>query len=363
MKFPIKVAQIIGMSDGGVASIIMSLYRAIDKNKVQFDFLVESESSIINSLEIESMGGKVIYIPSYKNPIKYMNELKKIFKQNNYDIVHSNMSTLNFLSLRAAKKTGIGIRISHSHSTANKKEFKKTVLKTILKPFAKKYATHFFSCSELAGTYLFGKSTMIKNKVHIINNAIDIEKFSYSVMNRNKIREIYGMSDDFVVGHVGRMQQQKNQLFLLDIFSEILKIQKNAKLIIVGDGPLKEQLVCKIKELNLSSNVILTGNVKNTYDFYSAMDVFLLPSLYEGLPIVGVEAQANGLPCYFSNKITQEAKIIETTEYINLKYNALAWAKEILSHSNQRLENISIPDFDINKVSNYLVDLYLEFLN
>ena len=156
----IKVAQVIGMAvDGGTESVWMNYYRNIDKKKIQFDFLVENESKIINKKEIESMGGKIVIIPPYNNPIKYMRVLKKIFKENPYDIVHSNMNALSVFTLRAAKKAGIKVRIAHSHSTSNKKEWKKNILKNILRPFSKVYATHYLACSELAGRWLFGNKT------------------------------------------------------------------------------------------------------------------------------------------------------------------------------------------------------------
>ena len=360
----IRVAQVIGMSDGGVASVIMSLYRAIDKSKVQFDFLVESKSKIINKDEIEQLGGKVVIIPSYSNPFKYMKALKNIFKENKYDIVHSNMSTLSVFTLKAAKQAGIKVRISHSHSTANKKEWKKTLMKTLLKPFAKVYATDYFACSALAGAYLFGKKSMDKGEVYIVNNAIDLKKFAYSEEKRDMIRKQYGIGDKFVVGHIGRMQQQKNQLFLLEIFNELLKKENNAKLLLIGDGPLRSDLEKKIELLNIKDKVVLTGNVANPYHYYSAMDCFLLPSLYEGLPIVGVEAQANGLPCYFADTITKEVNISGNVEFGSINDSPAKWAENIMKKKMRSVENkLSGSKYDIYTEAKRLLKKYQEITN
>ncbi|MBR6071668.1 MAG: glycosyltransferase family 1 protein [Acholeplasmatales bacterium] len=326
----IRVAQIIGMSDGGVASIIMSLYRAMDKSKVQFDFFVESESKIINKKEIESMGGKVIFIPSYSHVFKYIKTLKKLFIEGKYDIVHSNMSTLSIFSLKAAKKAGIKVRICHSHSTSNKKEWKKNIMKNMLRPFSKKYATHYFACSELAGRYLFGNMTFDKGLVKIINNAIDLDKFKFNNEIRNEIRNELAISNDtFVVGHIGRFMPQKNHKFLIEIFNEFQKKTPNSKLLLIGDGELLNDCKKQVKDLNIENKVIFYGTSNVAYKFYNAMDCFVLPSLYEGLPIVGVEAQTNGLPVFFSNRVTLETKINENVKFISIEQGIEIWRKEL----------------------------------
>ena len=294
----VRVAQVIGMAvNGGVESCIMNYYRHIDKTKVQFDFLVESTSNIIDKEKIEAMGGKVIIIPPYTKIFKYIKELKRIFKEGNYDIVHSNMNALSVFTLFTAWLAKIKVRIAHSHSTTNKKEWKKNLIKNILRPFSKVFATDYFACSELAGRWLFGNRTFNKGKVTIINNAIEVDKFLFNEEVRNQMRKELNIEDKFVIGHVGRFVEQKNHTFLIDIFYEVQKERPNSILLLVGDGPLYNMIYQKVERLGILDKVIFAGVYNDVSKFYNAMDMFVFPSLYEGLGMVLVEAQINGLPC------------------------------------------------------------------
>ena len=338
-KKTIRVAQIMGMAmNGGVEACIMNYYRHIDRSKVQFDFFVEDTSKIIRQDKIEEMGGKIIIIPSYKNLFQYIKTLKNLFKEGNYDIVHSNMNTLSVFSLYAAKKAGIKVRIAHSHSASNKKEWKKNIIKNILRPFSKIYATHYFACSELAGRWLFGNKTFDQGKVTIINNAIELERFKFNPEMRKKLRRELGLENNLVVGHIGRFMPQKNHTFLVDIFNEVQKHRPESRLLLLGDGPLYDEIVKKVDDLGLKEKVIFEGSHKHPERYYQAMDCFVLPSLYEGLPVVGIEAQVNGLNCYFSNGITKEAKILQSTCYLDLDIGAEAWAQEIEKSCTNQLE-------------------------
>ena len=209
---PIIIAQIMGkMIGGGVESVIMNYYRHIDKSKVQFDFICDSDSTNIPYEEIESLGGRVILCPPYQKLFQYIKFLTKLFKDNDYKIVHSNINTLSVFPLFAAKKAGVPVRIAHSHSTSNKKEWKKNIVKNILRPFSKRYATVYFACSELAGRYMFGDKSFNEGKVTIINNAIDLDEFKYDKKLRNKKRKELNIDEDtLVIGHIGRFVDQKN---------------------------------------------------------------------------------------------------------------------------------------------------------
>lgn len=366
MNYPIKVAQIIGKAvDGGVESCIMNYYKSIDKSKVQFDFFVESTSKIIDKSLIESMGGKVIIIPSYKNVFKYMKTLEKLFKEGKYDIVHSNMNAVSVFTLKAAKKAGIKVRIAHSHSTSNYREFMKTIIKNILRPFSKVYATDYFACSEKAGRWLFGNKTFNEGKVTIIPNAIDIEKFKFDEIKRKEIRKNYNINDnDFVIGHVGRFVKQKNHKFLIKLFYEVKKERPFSKLLLIGDGPLKSKIEAMVNKLNLQDSVIFCGVQEHTEWYYNAMDCFILPSLYEGLPVVGIEAQVNGLPCFFSKNVTYETKINTNVCYFfDLKNDKMIWA-DCLNEcfKNKRKNNFNCSLYDIELKANYLLMLYYKFL-
>lgn len=317
--------------DGGVESVVMNYYRNIDKEKIQFHFLCDEDSTDIPYQEIEKLGGKVIIIPPYQKLFEYQKELYRIFKENNYKIVHSHINALSVFPLRIAKKAKIPVRIAHSHTTSNKKEWKRNLIKNILRPFSKVYANQFFACSELSGRWLFGEKAFKNNKIKIINNAIDLEKFKFNKEKRNEIRKEIGLDEDtLLVGHIGRFVAQKNHEFLIDVFDEIHRRKQNSKLILIGQGNLKQKIKQKIKELEIEEYVIFTGQISNVNDYYNAIDVFLLPSLYEGLPVVGIEAQANGLLCEFSTDMTKETKVLNTTKFISLKETAKKWAEIIL---------------------------------
>ena len=333
---PIKVAHVIGMAiNGGTEALWMNYYRNIDRTKVQIDFLVESESKIINKEEIENLGGHVVIIPPYKNVFKYIKTLKKIFIENQYDIVHSNMNALSVFTLKAAKKAKIKVRIAHSHSTSNKKEWKKNIVKNLLRPFSKKYATDYFACSEHAGRWLFGDKTYDQGKVTIIKNAIDIEKFKYNEQNRLDIRKEFNVLDDeFLIGNVGRMMPQKNQSFLLDVFAKYHQDNPKSKLMIINDGPLFEELKAKVETLNIKDSVIFVGPKSDLFRYYSAFDVFTLPSLYEGLGIVLVEAQANGLNCLASINVPREADGTCNVKFVELDEEK--WVDELKSVNTNR---------------------------
>lgn len=340
-KEPIRIAQIMGKwVGGGVEAVVMNYYRHVDRNKVQFDFICDDDSTCIPKEEIEKLGGKVILIPPYQKVFKYHKELKKVLTEGNYKIVHSHINALSVFSLWAAKSAKVPVRIAHSHSTSNKKEWKKTLLKNILRPFSKVFATDYFCCSELAGRWLFGNKTYNQGKVYLLNNAIDVDKFKYDEKIRKAKRKELKIKDkDLVIGHIGRFVQQKNHSFLIDIFNEVHKQNKNTILLLAGEGPLKEEIENKVKELGLEKNVMFLGQRNDANELYQTMDIFLLPSLYEGLPVVGVEAQASGLPCFFSTDMTKETKVLKTTKFIALTHTPKYWSKKILTEFKNYTRN------------------------
>ena len=330
----IIVAQIVGKwLGGGVESVVMNYYRHIDRDKVQFDFICDSDSTNIPYEEIESLGGRVLLVPPYQKLPKYIKELKRIFKENNYTIVHSHINTLSVFPLYAAKKAGVPIRIAHSHSTTNKKEWKKNLMKQTLRPFSKKYATDYMCCSELAGRWLFGDKAYNNSEVYLLNNAIDLEKFKYNEKTRkNKRKELKLKDNTLVIGHIGRFVAQKNHTFLIDIFNEVHKKEKNSVLLLAGQGPLEEEIKSKVMSLGLNDSVYFLGQRNDANELYQAFDVFLLPSLYEGLPVVGVEAQASGLLCILSNDMTKETKVLDSTIFLPLSSTSEEWAIKLLDN-------------------------------
>lgn len=369
-KEPIRVASVIGRYiGGGVEAVTINYYRNIDKNKVQLDFICDEDSTNIPYEEIEKMGGKVIIIPSYSKPFKYHKELKKVLKEGNYKIIHSNINTLSVFSLFAAKCAGVPVRIAHSHSTTNKKEKKKNLMKQILRPFSKVFATDYMCCSELAGRWLFGNKEYDKGNVYLLNNAIDLDKFKYNESLRKKKRKELGIKDDtLVIGHIGRFVAQKNHDFLIDIFNEIHKKNNNSILLLAGQGPLMEDIKNKVKELNLDDNVKFLGQRNDANELYQAFDVFLLPSLYEGLPVVGVEAQAAGLLCYLSDDMTKETKVLDITKFMSLNNTPKEWADNILDDVKKykRIDTskeMTAKNFNIKEEAKKLEEYYLNLYN
>lgn len=356
--------------DGGVEAVILNYFRNINKSKFVFDFVIDSDSTDNNFInEIQELGGTIIKCPPYQKLHKYNKFLYKLFKEKKYDIVHSNINTLSVFPLRIAEKAGIKIRIAHSHSTSNPKEWKKNLLKNILRPFSKKYANVYFACSELAGRYLFGNKTFDEGKVVIINNAINLDKFKYNEEKRKEIRKKLNIKNDtFVIGNIGRFVAQKNHTFLIDIFNEMHKENENSVLLLIGQGMLQNEIKEKVDKLGLANSVKFIGQVTNANDYYNAMDVFVLPSLYEGLPVVGVEAQASGLLCELSNEMTKETKILSTTNFIDLNLPAKKWAKNIIEDYDKfERKNVSKEfennGFNVKKEAIKLEKKYFALLN
>lgn len=367
---PIRVASVIGRYiGGGVEAVTINYYRNIDKNKVQLDFICDEDSTNIPYEEIERMGGKVIIIPSYSKPFKYHKALKRVLKEGNYKIIHSNINTLSVFSLFAAKCAGVPVRIAHSHSTTNKKEKKKNLMKQILRPFSKVFATDYMCCSELAGRWLFGNKEYDNGNVYLLNNAIDLDKFKYNESLRKKKRKELGIKDDtLVIGHIGRFVAQKNHDFLIDIFNEIHKKNNNSILLLAGQGPLMEDIKNKVKELNLEDSVKFLGQRNDANELYQAFDVFLLPSLYEGLPVVGVEAQAAGLLCYLSDDMTKETKVLDITKFMSLNNTPEEWANNILDDVKKykRIDTskeMTAKNFNIKEEAKKLEEYYLNLYN
>ena len=367
---PIRIAQIIGKwLGGGVESVVMNYYRHVDRTKIQFDFICDEDSTNIPYDEIKKLGGKIILVPPYQKVFEYQKDLIKIFKDNNYKIVHSHLNTLSVFPLRAAKKAGVPVRIAHSHSTTNKKEWKKNLLKQILRPFSKVYATDYMCCSELAGRWLFGNKEYDKGNVYLLNNAIDLDKFKYDEQLRNKKRKELNIKDDtLVIGHVGRFVEQKNHRFLIDIFNEVHKQKENSILLLVGQGPLMEEMKEKVKTLGIKDSVKFLGQRNDINELYQVFDVFCLPSLYEGLPVVGIEAQATGLLCVLSDDMTKETKVLNETEFLSLKQSASVWAKIILNKQlmlldkNNTTKKMSAVGYDINIESFKLEKIYKKLI-
>ncbi len=366
-KEPIRIAQIMGKwVGGGVESFVMNYYRHIDRSKIQFDFICDEDSSDIPYSEIKSLGGRVIICPPYQKIFKYIKFLKSLFKDNDYKIVHSHINTLSVFPLYSARKAGVPIRIAHSHSTSSKKEWKRNIIKKLLRHFSKKYSNVYFACSEEAAKFQFGNKAYDNNEVEIINNAIDVESFKYNDKIRKQIRKSLNISNDcIVIGHVGRFVSVKNHIFLIDLFKEIYKKNNNYRLLLIGQGPMFKNIKNEVERLKLSNCIFFLGQKSNIQDYYSAMDIFLLPSLYEGLGLVLVEAQSSGLHCISSSNVPKMVNCGNLVKFIQLE-NKEKWEKEILNADFSRINcinEIKKSGFDIKNEAKKLERKYKQYID
>ena len=363
MEKPVRVLHILQrMEAGGTQALLMNIYRKIDRNKVQFDFLVEYPDEQFYDDEIKKLGGKVYYSTVRKdfNILKFCNLLKDILRKNpDYKIVHVHTYSIGYFCLKAAKEMNVPVRIAHSHNNETVHDAK-YLFKLALQKIYTIYATDLFACSEEAGRYLF------KDKpFQVLKNAIDSQNFIANADTRNEIRKELGLKDKFVVGHVGRLHPQKNHDFLIDVFAEIKKEKPDAELILVGTGPLEEKVKSKVVEKGLADCVQFLGNRKDMNRIYQAMDVFVFPSLFEGLGIVAIEAQAAGVPIVCSEGLPPETDITPIYRKLLLSDGAEKWANAALemaqnpkAHTNMQ-QYVIDAGFDMDATAKYMESYYL----
>lgn len=364
----LRIAHVVGkMVGGGVEQTIMNYYKYIDKDLIQYDFIVDNDSTYVPVAEITSRGGRIIYVPPYQNVFNYIVTLKKIFLENDYQIVHSHLNTLSVFPLFAAYLANVPYRIAHNHSTAGKGELKKNIIKYALRPFSRVFPTNLCACSKYAGEWLFGKKEVEKGNVKIWKNALEIEEFSFNKKMREQVRDNMNLENAFVIGHVGRFIHQKNHFFLLDVFDEIHKIDNSSVLVLVGEGVLENEVRKIVKEKNLEEQVIFMGNRKDVANLYQAMDIFIFPSFYEGLGMVAVEAEIAGLQVYCSENIPIEAKISENFTVLPLTESPKKWAEKIIQNRTYERksmsENASKCGYDIKKAAFELSQWYFDLVD
>ena len=367
MSEPIRVLQIMGIVEsGGVECVIMNYYRHIDRSKVQFDFVMHKGGNPRYIAEIKSLGGRVFEVTPYsKNIFVFTHEIYKVIKEGHYRIVHSNMNSMSGFPLFAAWLAGADVRIIHNHTTDAKAEGVRTIIKRVLRPFARMFANRYWACSKLAGAWMYGQKAVDEGKVTIINNAIDLSRFAFKQEIRDKLRKEMGLEGKFVVGHVGRFMKQKNHDFLIDIFAELVKKKPESVLLLIGEGPLFGHIRDKVKSLDLQDKVRFLGVRSDVAELYNAMDVFVLPSFYEGLPVVGVEVQANGLPFLCSDQVTNEIIISNGIYLMDVKSGENYWADRLIglkcSRSNDLTTILKTSKYDINNESNRITEIYRVF--
>ena len=365
----IRILQVINsINIGGIQTTLINILEKIDKEKVMFDFLVETDPNGDYAEKIKKAGGKIYYVTSRKKSL-YRNykELNEFFKTHNeYNIVHMHVSSLTYiLPLKIAKKYKIPIRIIHSRNTRQGGMKIHKFIHNYNKLFIKNIATHYFACSDLAAKWLFPIKLITSANFKIINNGIDVNKFVFDDEIRKKMRKKLNCGNNICFVCVGRLHLQKNHMFLLDLFKEIVKKEPNSKLYLVGEGSLRTEIENKIKKLGLKDKVVLLGNQKNINEILQAMDLFLMTSFYEGLPGSVIEAQGSGLPCVISDSITKLVKVTDLVVFVSLNESLKVWVDKIFvklknTKRQDTREQLIKKGFDITTIAYKLQKFYLK---
>lgn len=359
----IRVLQIVPSINccGGVENYIMNYYRHINKEKFIFDFVYHLPEDKANfKSEIEMLGGKCfkIHVFNFSNLRVIEREINELLRNNKYDIVHCHMANAAFMFFKIAKKQGIKVRILHSHQTSAADKIMHALRNYPLLKVGKHRATNFIACSDLAGKYLF------KKNYTVINNAVEIDKYFFNDVIRKEVRHNYGIKDDEIcIGNIGRLCNQKNHKFLIEVFNNLCGLypQEHFKLLMVGNGELRQKLEDKVNSLKLN-NIIFAGSTTEAYKYYNAFDIFVLPSLYEGLPVVGVEAQYNGLNVLTTTNVTKELNFSGNVNYLSLDENINVWAKtlyELILKQGKR-NSVVNDSYNIKVQTQVLEDYYLK---
>ena len=343
----------------GIASYAMNYFRNINNNNIHIDFATGADEESIYFEEIRKQKSKIFYIPKMelKNIGLVCKQIKKYFQENKYDIVHCHVLNMGAFYLYYAKKYNVPVRILHSHATKYADKPLNSIRNFLLAKLAIGCANTYFACSKLAGDFLF------KNKKYkVINNAIDVDKFSYNEKTRIQIRELENIEqDEIVIANIGRFVAQKNIFFLIGAFKKLLLEKENYKLMLIGSGPLEEEIVKKINEYNLKKKVIIKKSITNVNEYMQAIDILAMPSLYEGLPVVGIEAQAADLQCLFSETITKEVKIIDKVKFLPIN-NIEDWVAQFKNMNELKRKNekrlMADNCYDIKTESQKLGDIY-----
>mgnify|MGYP002767093224 FL=1 len=365
---PIRVLHnIASLHFGGAQAFLMNVYNNIDREKVQFDFVVTPEEKKDLYEQVEQMGGRIFVCPKYtgKNHFAYCRWWNDFFAEHpEYHVIHGHVRSTASIYLKIAKKYGV-VTIAHSHSTSNGSGIS-AIVKNIMKLPIRHTADYLFACSDKAGKWLYGEKATKQPNYRMIPNGVDLKRFAFHEEKRRQMRNQLKITEDtFVVGHIGRITVPKNHQFLVELFAAYHKENPKSRLLLVGDGELFEAVQQQCTQLGIREAVIMVGSKTNTEDYYQAMDIFVFPSLWEGLPVSVVEAQANGLICLLSDVITRDVDLTDQVKYLSLNEKS-RWINEIAracpkprtaaSPENMR----KLQPFDASVVAKQLQDFYLE---
>lgn len=359
-----RILHVFGtLNRGGAETLVMNIYRNIDRSKIQFDFVVHHEEEGAYEEEVRKLGGKVYRVPNYKgtNHFAYKKAWDELLKNHpEYKIIHCHKESIVALVMDEAKKNG-RIAIAHSHNTQNIPGFKGKVMDILNKNVNSK-TDYRFACSLDAGYWMFGRD----KDFTIIDNGIEVENFTYNPQVREKIRKRLGFSDKKVLGHIARFNKQKNHSFLIDIFADLVKEDDAYLLVLAGVGDLKDEIEKKVKDLGIEDKVIFLGSIGYVNELLQAIDIFILPSLYEGLAVSTIEAQAAGLKCLLADTIDKNSKITDLVEFIPIDGGTRPWIEEIQKalpyQREDTSEMIKKAGFDIRETAEKLSEFYLNLI-
>jgi glycosyltransferase involved in cell wall biosynthesis len=367
----IRVLHVLSsLGGGGVESMLYNYYTHLNRDEIQFDFIVHGEKVGILEEKFLEMGSKIYHVkPKKEGLLQNLSQIKRIlYSQPRYDVIHCHQNLISFVPLYFAKKAGINARIVHSHTTFSGKGIGGKLKDLVFKFLLKSNANKFFACGVDAAKCLFGEKKYIEDKVDIIPNAIDESLYRFNPLIRNKVRRELHIEDKFVIGHVGRFSKEKNHKFILQVFEEIYRLNKNTVLLFIGDGELEQDTKQSASSLNASKNIVFLGLRKDVNCILQAMDCFILPSLHEGFPVTLIEAQANGLKCFASAAVPRETNITGLVDFLELSVGSNHWADCILNYQHgyerkTQTQKIIASHYDIRQASNYLEKLYLNLCN
>ena len=355
------------MGRAGIETMLMNYYREMDRSRIQFDFLANKPVPGEYDEEIRRLGGRVFVSPGL-NPLhfpRYRRYMAELLRDNpDIRIVHAHNEAMGYYALQSARDAGIRIRIAHAHNTRIIRDYKYP-LKMVCKQLLPGAATDYWSCGRDAGIYYYGEKRW-NTSGFILHNAIDVERFGFRPEVRERKRRQQGLEKCFVIGHVGRFNVQKNHSRLLDIFAAVARDIPEARLVLIGTGELEQAMKEKARSLGILDRTIMPGQMADVSAWYQAMDCFVLPSLFEGLPVVGIEAQAAGLPCVFSDRVTDEVLLSPEARRISLDTDDAEWARQIAAARQpetnrlQGKETVRRAGYDIHTEARKLQEIYLE---
>lgn len=360
------------LEPAGIESFVMNMYRHMDTSRVQFDFWVTRDQKEYYDDEIARMGGRKYCIDhtstgnTFLRVIKESVSLYRFLKEHPYEVVHLHTCTpLRALYLVAAKSAGVKVRIIHSHSAEIEgKSALKRIIYTLTQQLIPAFGTNYFACSKAASRWLYPKRIWQKDKDWVFYNGIDTDRFAYAEENRQRYREELGLHDKYVIVHTGRFLPQKNQSFLVDVFAQLVKQHENAQLLLLGKGDLRDEVEQKVRQLGLQEKITFLGVRSDVAEILCAADCYVMPSLYEGLPVAGVEAQCSGLPCIFSENVTDEVALSPNVTFLSLQQPISQWADAVLTfrdtpHDPQAAQAVRAAGYDVRYGAEQLMNFYI----